>query len=191
MERQRERARAASRFAAAAGGRLQRSARPSSTATSTLAPRRQRRRALQGRHAGRRDRTPARTAVVVLDRTPFYAESGGQVGDRGELVARRRHLHRRGHAEDPGRSLRPQGAAARPGGCASATRCSAQVDTVARARAAWNHSATHLMHAALRKVLGHARAAERLARRRAAHALRLLAQRADDRASRSARSRRS
>ena len=92
-------------------------------------------------------------AVVVLDRTPFYAESGGQVGDRGELVGARRHVHRRRHAENPGRSLRAQGRL-KTGRLRVGDHVAAQVDTTARARAAWNHSATHLMHAALRKVLG-------------------------------------
>ena len=92
-------------------------------------------------------------AVVVLDRTPFYAESGGQVGDRGELVAPSGTFivddTQKIQAEVYGHKGRLKTGRLRVGDLVSA-----HVDTVARARAAWNHSATHLMHAALRKVLG-------------------------------------
>ncbi|MBL8376731.1 MAG: alanine--tRNA ligase [Burkholderiales bacterium] len=91
--------------------------------------------------------------IVVLDRTPFYAESGGQVGDRGELVS----THGTFAVEDTqkiqsevfghhGRLI--------TGRLAVGDLLAAQVDATARSRAAWNHSATHLMHAALRRVLG-------------------------------------
>jgi alanyl-tRNA synthetase len=93
------------------------------------------------------------SAVVVLDRTPFYAESGGQVGDRGELAGvsgkfgvddtQKVQADVFGHE---GRLV--------TGTLAVGDKVMAAVDPVARARAAWNHSATHLMHAALRKVLG-------------------------------------
>ena len=120
-------------------------------------------------------------AVVVLDRTPFYAESGGQVGDRGELAGASGTLQRRGHAEDPGRGVRPQGRRSKAGRLRVGDEVMAGSRRVARARAAWNHSATHLMHAALRKVLGpHVQQKGSLVDR-GAHALRLLAQRADDR----------
>ena len=93
-------------------------------------------------------------AVVVLDRTPFYAESGGQVGDRGELVAPGGTFvvddTQKIQAEVYGHKGRLKTGRLRIG-----DQVTAQLDTVARARAAWNHSATHLMHAALRKVLGH------------------------------------
>jgi alanyl-tRNA synthetase len=91
--------------------------------------------------------------VVVLDRTPFYAESGGQVGDRGRLVSA-------GGTFDVDDTQKIQSEVFGHHGALSAgrlrvgDRVSAQVDPVARARAAWNHSATHLLHAALRKVLG-------------------------------------
>src|SRR5687767_11693447 len=92
-------------------------------------------------------------AVVVLDRTPFYAESGGQVGDRGELVSPGGTFTvddtQKIQAEVYGHKGRLKTGKLRVG-----DRVSANVDTAARARAAWNHSATHLMHSALRKVLG-------------------------------------
>jgi alanyl-tRNA synthetase len=97
--------------------------------------------------------SPGARGVVVLDRTPFYAESGGQVGDRGELVAA-------GGTFSVDDTQKIQSEVFGHHGILSAgrlrvgDRVSAQVDTVARARAAWNHSATHLMHAALREVLG-------------------------------------
>jgi alanyl-tRNA synthetase len=92
-------------------------------------------------------------AVVVLDRTPFYAESGGQVGDRGELAGVDGKFvvddTQKIQAEVYGHQGRLTS-----GALAFGDRVMAAVDPVARARAAWNHSATHLMHAALRKVLG-------------------------------------
>jgi alanyl-tRNA synthetase len=93
------------------------------------------------------------TAAVVLDRTPFYAESGGQVGDRGELVGSGGTFV----VEDT-QKIQPEvfGHQGRltTGRLRVGEAVKAKVDAVARARAAWNHSATHLMHAALRQVLG-------------------------------------
>jgi alanyl-tRNA synthetase len=91
--------------------------------------------------------------VVVLDRTPFYAESGGQVGDRGVLES----AHGAFEVDDTqkiqadvfghhGRVMR--------GRLTVGNMVQAQVDTVARLRTMRNHSATHLMHKALREVLG-------------------------------------
>jgi alanyl-tRNA synthetase len=91
--------------------------------------------------------------IVVLDRTPFYAESGGQVGDRGELTS----PHGSFAVAD---TQKIQAQVSGHHGTLSAGRLAvgdvvtAQVDAAARSRAAWNHSATHLMHAALRRVLG-------------------------------------
>ena len=93
-------------------------------------------------------------AVVVLDRTPFYAESGGQVGDSGELVSG----HGRFEVQDT-QKIQPEvfghKGVLKAGRLAVGNQVRAQVDEDLRARAAYNHSATHLMHAALRKVLGH------------------------------------
>ncbi len=91
--------------------------------------------------------------VVVLDDTPFYAESGGQVGDRGEL----RGAHGIFKVED---TLKIQAAVFGHHGVLGTGRLSvgdtvsARVDVRARAATARNHSVTHLMHKALREVLG-------------------------------------
>jgi alanyl-tRNA synthetase len=92
-------------------------------------------------------------AVIVLDRTPFYAESGGQTGDIGEISS--------GHGsfvvED---TQKIQAEVFGHKGCLATGRLvvgetvNARVDAEARQRAAYNHSATHLMHSALRAVLG-------------------------------------
>ncbi len=93
------------------------------------------------------------SGVVVLDKTPFYAESGGQVGDRGEISAAGGTFTvedtQKIQADVFGHHGRVKAGAIRAG-----DEVTSQVDTVSRARAAWNHSATHLMHAALRSVLG-------------------------------------
>ncbi|MCC7080979.1 MAG: alanine--tRNA ligase [Burkholderiales bacterium] len=92
-------------------------------------------------------------AIVVLDRTPFYAESGGQVGDRGELAGVNGTFvvedTQKIQADVFGHKGRLQTGRMKLG---DTVMCA--VDAQARAQAAWNHSATHLMHAALRKVLG-------------------------------------
>ncbi|OOG28154.1 alanine--tRNA ligase [Thioalkalivibrio denitrificans] len=90
--------------------------------------------------------------LVVLDETPFYAESGGQVGDTGELLGEgvvfevtdtRKHGAAHAHV---GRVLE--------GRIARGDMLGAKVDRERRQAVVLNHSATHLMHAALREVLG-------------------------------------
>ncbi len=94
--------------------------------------------------------------IVVLDRTPFYAESGGQVGDRGELTkggacltlftvtdTQKVQADVFGHIGE-----------VRTGELKVGDTVAAQVDHAARGRTMRNHSATHLMHKALREVLG-------------------------------------
>ena len=92
------------------------------------------------------------SGAVVLDRTPFYAESGGQVGDRGEL----RLVGVRFVVEDTRKSGEAVLHVGRleSGSISVGDQLSAQVDAHARAATTLNHSATHLLHAALRKVLG-------------------------------------
>ncbi len=92
-------------------------------------------------------------AIVVLDETPFYAESGGQVGDVGELEGTAGTF-----TVDDTTKIQPDvfghhGKVA-AGSIAIGETLVARVNVTARSRAAGNHSATHLMHAALRKVLG-------------------------------------
>ena len=101
---------------------------------------------VQQLHAGQQ-------GIVVLDVTPFYAESGGQVGDQGALKAA-------GGAFDVQDTLKIQadvfghhGVLAQ-GVLKMGDPVAAQVDVFERARTIRNHSATHLMHKALREVLG-------------------------------------
>jgi len=92
--------------------------------------------------------------LVVLDHTPFYAESGGQVGDRGIL-----QIGETGLFEVTDTRKQGEGAIAHIGRVARGSvslgaDVVAQVDSERRAATRLNHSATHLMHAALRQVLG-------------------------------------
>ncbi|HEY0877014.1 MAG TPA: alanine--tRNA ligase, partial [Zeimonas sp.] len=93
--------------------------------------------------------------VVVLDRTPFYAESGGQVGDSGVLGSKDGTVR---FEVDDTQKIRAEvfghhGTLA-AGALALGDRLDASVDAVRRASTMRNHSATHLMHKALREVLG-------------------------------------
>ena len=95
--------------------------------------------------------------VVVLDHTPFYAESGGQVGDRGVL---RQGTAATAATFDVDDTLKIQAdvfghhGVLRSGSIAVGDEVQAEVDTVSRQRIMRNHSVTHLMHKALREVLG-------------------------------------
>ena len=92
-------------------------------------------------------------AVVILDRTPFYAESGGQVGDTGVLAEQ-------GVAFDVADTLKFAGqfhghvGRVAKGSLKVGDHVVASVDATRRASTILNHSATHLLHAALREVLG-------------------------------------
>jgi alanyl-tRNA synthetase len=92
-------------------------------------------------------------AIVLLDRTPFYAESGGQVGDTGEL-------DEKGMRFVVGDTLKLAGqfhghvGRLEAGVLRRGDKLVASVDAARRAATVLNHSATHLLHAALRQVLG-------------------------------------
>jgi len=95
---------------------------------------------------------PGQEGQVVLDHTPFYAESGGQIGDTGILLgANARYIVR--DTQKIGASFAHVGVLEK-GELRAGDAVDAQVDQERRKAIALNHSATHLLHAALRKILG-------------------------------------
>jgi alanyl-tRNA synthetase len=151
MQRQRERARAASRFSMSTGvsysGQITEfHGYDTLTLEATVV-------ALYREGAQTDEIGADEAAIVVLDRTPFYAESGGQVGDRGELAG----VNGTFAVEDTQKiqtDVFGHKGRIKAGRLKMGDKVMCAVDPAARSRAAWNHSATHLMHAALRKVLG-------------------------------------
>ena len=157
MNEQRERARSAGRFEAK--GQMPADLASQLKPTSFLgyeALRNQGSKVLGIVRAGKQfDRLDAgEEGLLILDRTPFYAESGGQVGDTGELV------NQAGRFE-VGDTLKMGGVFFGHAGRWHGTQplrtgdtVEASVDAARRQAIVLNHSATHLLHAALRKVLG-------------------------------------
>jgi alanyl-tRNA synthetase len=96
---------------------------------------------------------PGESAVVVLDRTPFYAESGGQVGDRGELRTEQSQFIVADTFKIQADVFGHQGEL-QEGELKIGDVVQARVDINLRAKTMRNHSATHLLHKALREVLG-------------------------------------
>ena len=92
-------------------------------------------------------------AVLVLDRTPFYAESGGQVGDTGVLAEQGVEFDVADTLKFAGQFHGHVGRVAK-GSLKVGDHVVASVDAARRASTILNHSATHLLHAALREVLG-------------------------------------
>ncbi|MGK0169571.1 MAG: alanyl-tRNA synthetase [Gammaproteobacteria bacterium] len=95
---------------------------------------------------------PEEAGLIVTDTTPFYSESGGQVGDRGWLIGEKTRV-------DVSDTQKTGNAVAHVGLLTEGTlrvgdRLKANVDAPKRLATARNHSATHLLHAALREVLG-------------------------------------
>ena len=152
MEAQRERARGASQFKAGTQARLAADASTAFTGYHTL----QDDGAViallvDGNSADALQE--GQEGIVVLDRTPFYAESGGQAGDCGVLFGA-------DGARFEVRDTTKQGAAFLhhgvlvAGRITAGERLTAQVEQGIRQATALNHSATHLLHAAMRQVLG-------------------------------------
>lgn len=92
-------------------------------------------------------------AAIILEQTPFYAESGGQVGDQGILRAANNVVFNVSDTRKQGGGIFTHVGTASASISANDT-LTAEVDEAARQATELNHSATHLMHAALRKVLG-------------------------------------
>ena len=151
MQAQRERARSASKFSMSAGLEYS-GAKTEFRGYDTLA--------LSGKVVALyREGTQVDTlnagdaGVVVLDKTPFYAESGGQVGDHGELAGAAGTFL----VEDT-QKIQPEvfghHGKIKAGALHVGDELEARVDTTLRESSMRNHSATHLMHKALREVLG-------------------------------------
>src|SRR3990172_8550588 len=150
MEAQRERARAASTFKSAVVVNLE-ARRDAETAFTGYESIRDQA-VVQSIYVGESPAASIKAGqegVVYLDRTPFYSESGGQVGDRGWLRTTAATFivqdTQKGHAHI-GRLEK--------GEIRVGDRVTCEVDEAKRAATACNHSATHLLHAALKKVLG-------------------------------------
>ena len=91
-------------------------------------------------------------AIVVLDDTPFYGESGGQVGDKG-ILKTAAGVFSVSDTQKYGKAIGHQGSL-NSGKLSVGDSVEAEVDMARRDRIRLNHSATHLLHAALRQVLG-------------------------------------
>jgi alanyl-tRNA synthetase len=152
MERQRERARAASKFQAGANVEY-RGAATEFHGYDTLALEGKVVALYKGEGVQADELGVGETGIVVLDRTPFYAESGGQVGDSGEIAGAAGTFMVEDTQKIQSAVFGHRGAV-KTGRLRVGDRVMAGVDAARRARTMRNHSATHLMHKALREVLG-------------------------------------
>jgi alanyl-tRNA synthetase len=152
MAAQRDRGRAASQFAAAEAIKVQGAEHTEFTGYATLGDTAVVQAIVQDGTQVQAVEAGAE-AIIVLDHTPFYAESGGQVGDSGRL----RHGDAVFDVTDTQKL--PNAVIGHVGRVRMGRLCvndsvQAEVDDVSRAATARNHSATHLLHAALKTVLG-------------------------------------
>ncbi len=90
--------------------------------------------------------------IVVLDSTPFYGESGGQVGDTGYIITGNGRVEVRNTTKHSGNHLHH--VLVTQGSVNVGDKVETHIDNGLRARIRCNHSATHLLHAALRNILG-------------------------------------
>ncbi len=153
MEAQRERARAASSFKSAEIGAVTVDQPTQFTGYERLSDAGKILQITRGTDLAQTDSLRAgESGNIVLDRTPFYAESGGQVGDRGVLRAGDA-VFRVEDTQKHGQVHVHQGRVEK-GQFRVSDKVTAEVDALLRRATILNHSATHLMHKALRDVLG-------------------------------------
>jgi alanyl-tRNA synthetase len=152
MEQQRERARAASKFQMGASVEYK-GAKTEFKGYEALAVEDARVTAIYREGTSVRSIAAGDDAIVVLDRTPFYAEAGGQVGDRGELVAAG-GTFAVSDTQKVQADVYGHHGKLRTGALKVGDKLEARVDASLRERTMRNHSVTHLMHKALREVLG-------------------------------------
>jgi alanyl-tRNA synthetase len=151
MDAQRERARSASNFGVEMGDGLEINAKTEFTGYDQTAGS-GKVVALFHEGAAAKKLSEGEEGLLILDHTPFYAESGGQVGDQGVMTV--------GGSQMTVLDTQKQGDAflhrvkVKSGSVSMGNSMDTQVDTNRRLDTACNHSATHLLHAALRKVLG-------------------------------------
>jgi alanyl-tRNA synthetase len=151
MEAQRERARAASTFGAAYAHKLEIAGKTEFTGYERVADQAKIIALYRGSDAVQQ-LAAGEQGMVILDHTPFYAESGGQAGDQG-LISTAGAMFEVQDTQKQGEAFGHIGVVLR-GSLTVGDSVDAAVDFAARAATAAHHSATHLLHAALRHVLG-------------------------------------
>ncbi|QEA37943.1 alanine--tRNA ligase [Pistricoccus aurantiacus] len=152
LEAQRQRARAASQFGAEYGTALELEGETTFTGYDRLEDQAVVTALLDSQGNALRALEEGRQALVVLDRTPFYGESGGQVGDTGYLIGESGRFQVTDTQKQDGHHLH-KGVLVE-GSLTVGAQVTPQVDASLRAATVRNHSATHLLHQALRMVLG-------------------------------------
>ena len=151
MEAQRDRARAASKFSAADGDVIKSGAESGFSGYESLKGKAK----VIAAYAGGtsvESLSAGDKGALILDETPFYAESGGQIGDKGVINAGD-FVFRVADTQKSGKAIVHYGTVD-IGTITAGDSVVASVDADRRAATVLNHSATHLMHAALRQVLG-------------------------------------
>lgn len=152
MEAQRERARAAGKFSVDYNDAIKLDGETNFTGYESLAGEASSVVALFKEGEAVDELKAGETGLVVLDETPFYAESGGQVGDTGVLVADNGTFAVNNCTKEGKNNLHH--GAVENGSVKVGDKVAPQVDSERRQAIALNHSATHLLHEALRVVLG-------------------------------------